>query len=288
MTEPLKTDSFIRRAKAVFLNLILMFAVVYGALVVLLYFGQNRLLYFPVRQIYQTPSAKGWSFEDLRLSVGEETTAAWYVHTEGARRGVVLFSHGNAGNMADRLESIGVFRDLGLDVLIYDYGGYGESSGKPSEPRLYDDIRAAWRYLIEERKIAPDEIVLFGRSLGAGPTCQLATEVQPAAVVIESAFRSVPAMARELYPWLPVRLLARTRLDNEAKIAKLEAPLLVVHSPDDSIIPYSHGERLFELAPNPKSFLKIHGDHNEGFWESGELYTGGLESFLDPLFRSED
>ena len=99
MTEPLKTDSFIRRAKAVFLNLILMFAVVYGALVVLLYFGQNRLLYFPVRQIYQTPSAKGWSFEDLRLSVGEETTAAWYVHPAAARRGVGLFSHGQAGIM---------------------------------------------------------------------------------------------------------------------------------------------------------------------------------------------
>lgn len=288
MTEPLKTDSFIRRAKAMLLNLLLILAVAYGALVVLLYFAQNRLLYFPARQIYQTPSAKGWSFEDLRLSVGEETTAAWYVHTEGARRGVVLFSHGNAGNIADRLESIGVFRDLGLDVLIYDYGGYGESSGKASEPRLYEDIRAAWRYLIEERKIAPGEIVLFGRSLGAGPTCQLATEVQPAAVIIESAFRSVPAMARELYPWLPVRLLVRSRFDNELKIKEIRGPLLVVHSPDDSIIPYSHGERLFELAPSPKSFLEIRGDHNEGFWESGELYARGLESFLDPLFRSED
>ncbi len=286
MMEAPKTNSPLRRTKAMLLNFVLIIVGVYGALVVLLFFAQDRLLYYPAHQVYQTPSAKGWSFEDLRLSVGGETIAAWYVHTERTRRGVVLFSHGNAGNIADRLESVGVFRDLGLDVLIYDYGGYGDSSGKASEPRLYDDIRAAYSYLIEERRIAPDEIVLFGRSLGAGPTCQLATEVQAAAVIIESAFRSVPAMAHELYPWLPSRLLVRTHFDNESKIKDIRAPLLVVHSPDDSIIPYSHGERLFELALPPKQLLKIRGDHNEGFWESGELYRGGLESFLEPLLRS--
>jgi hypothetical protein len=192
----------------------------------------------------------------------------------------VLFSHGNAGNIGDRLLSVKLFRELGYDTLVYDYGGYGTSSGKPTEQRCYDDIRAMWAYLTETRGVAPERIVLFGRSLGAGVSCQLATEVDAGAVILESAFLSVPAMAKTLYPIFPFGWLIRHRFDNEAKVGTLRSPVLFVHSPDDEIIPYEHGQRLFALASEPKAFLEIRGGHNEGFWMTGEAYGAGLEEFL--------
>ena len=286
MAEQAETPTPAESPKRMLISFLMVLAVAYLAVVALVFFLQDRLLFFPATEILQTPADAGWTYEDLQLKVGEETTNAWYVPAEGTRRGYLLFSHGNAGNIGDRLDSIAIFRRLGLDVVIYDFGGYGRSSGKPSESRCYDDIRSVWRYLIEDRGAAAEEIVLFGRSLGAGPTCQLATEVSPGAVILESAFRSVPEMARGLYPWLPVRLLARTRLDNEAKIANIEAPLLVIHSVDDDIIPFAHGERLFELANEPKRFLEIHGDHNSGFLDSGALYVDGLREFLVDVLPS--
>lgn len=254
------------------------------ALLVSLYLQQGRLIFAPTATIYRTPAEVGWPYEDLLLDVDGETTHAWYVPAEGQARGVALFSHGNAGNIADRIESIGLLRDLGFDVLAYDYGGYGRSTGRPGEARIYADARACWGYLTETRGVAPGKILLFGRSLGAAPTCQLATEVKPGAVIIESAFLSTGAMARELFPFLPPRLPLRHRLDNASKIGDVNAPLLIVHSPDDEIIPYEHGRRLYELAPEPKTFLEISGLHNEGFWKSGALYQDGLESFLGPIF----
>ncbi len=240
----------------------------------------QRALLFPASpDVYRDPSTYGWAFEDVRLPVGAHETHAWYVPLEGAR-GTVIFSHGNAGNIADRLESMGLLRELGFSVLAYDYGGYGHSTGSPSEMRLYDDIRAAWRWLTLERGVPASEVVLFGRSLGGGPTVQLATEVQPAAVVLESTFTSVTDMARGLFPFLPVGWLVYDEFANVEKVADIAAPLLFVHSPDDTLIPYTHGRALYDAATEPKTFLEIRGDHNSGFVESMEVYVAGWEGFL--------
>lgn len=251
------------------------------ALSLLLYLGQGRLIFIPSYDYDRTPQINGWAYEDVSVDVDGETTRAWYIPAEGEPKGTFLFSHGNAGNMAGRLESVGLYRELGYDVLVYDYGGYGESTGKPSEKRCYQDIRAIWKYLVETRNIEPNRIVLLGRSLGAGPTCQLATEVTPGAILIESTFTSVPDIGKEIYPFLPVRLLSRIKFDNIAKVPHFKAPALYVHSPDDTLIPYHHGQKLFEAGAEPKTALKIRGDHNEGFWISGALYTDALENFLD-------
>lgn len=261
-------------------------AVAYVVLLAAMYIFQGRLLFMGTSDIYRTPAANGWEYEDVSLDVDGELTRGWYVHSEKSARGTVLFSHGNAGNMADRLESVGLLRDLGFDVLVYDYGGYGESEGAASEARCYADARAMWGYLTAERTIAPSSIVLFGRSLGAGVSCQLATEVEPAGVIIESAFRSVPAMAQQLYPIFPAKLLARYVFDNESKVQSISSPMLFVHSPDDDIIPYDHGRRLYEAATEPKSFLEIRGGHNDGFWMSGAVYTDGLEAFLGSVVET--
>jgi len=251
--------------------------------VCLLMFSIQRIMLFPAtRELNRDPSTFDWEYEDVMLNVGGgETSHAWYVPLEGAR-GVVLFSHGNAGNIADRLESMGLLRKMGLSVLAYDYGGYGRSSGSPSETRCCNDIRAAWSFLINEKNFSPEEIVLFGRSLGGAVTCDLAREVKPAATVLESTFLSVEDMAMQMFPfqYLPVRWLVRDPFMNKEKIAEIKSPLLMVHSPDDTVVPYSHGKKLFELAREPKTFLEIHGDHNIGFVESEPIYRKGWEDFL--------
>lgn len=265
------------------INVLLLAVAVYMGLVLALFFIQGRLIYFPTKDLYRTPANAGWPYEDVRIAVDDAITHGWWIPHPAATPNTVLFSHGNAGNIADRLESCGIFRHLGLNVLVYDYGGYGESTGSPNEQRCYADIRAMWRWLIEEKDVPSERIVLFGRSLGAGPTAQLATEVTPAGIILESAFASVPSMAQTLYPVFPARLLVRDRFDNVAKAPRFTAPLLVIHSRDDSIIPYAQGRMVFEAAREPKVFFEMIGDHNDGFVMTGERYVDALRVFIAPL-----
>jgi fermentation-respiration switch protein FrsA (DUF1100 family) len=245
---------------------------------------QTKMLFPATREIYRDPGDFGWDFEDVWLKVGEKDRShGWFIPLENAR-GVALFSHGNAGNIADRLESIDLLRQFGFSVFAYDYGGYGKSSGSPSETRCYQDIRAAWKYLTSDRGLSPDEILLFGRSLGGAITIDLATEVQPAAVIVESTFLSVPDVAKAVFPWLPVYWIRQHRMASKEKIAQIKSPLLIVHSTQDTLIPFSHGQKLYELATaEPKAFLEIQGNHNDGFVTSIETYRAGWEQFLTPL-----
>lgn len=149
------------------------------------------------------------------------------------------FLHGNAGNISHRLDSLRIFHGLGLDVLILDYRGYGRSEGRPSEEGTYRDARAASRYLVEARGVAPERIVVFGRSIGAAIAAALAVEQRPAALILESGFTSVPDLAADLYPWLPARRLARLHYDTRARLPHVTVPVLIVHSRDDEIISFS-------------------------------------------------
>ncbi|NIP18225.1 MAG: alpha/beta fold hydrolase, partial [Xanthomonadales bacterium] len=196
-------------------------------------------------------------------------------------RGVLLFLHGNAGNISHRLDSIAIFRDLGLDVLIIDYRGYGRSEGRPSEQGTYLDARAAWDHLVDERGIEPGRIAVFGRSLGAAVVSHLAIDTTPAGVILESCFSSALDMARRLYPFMPARLI--TRLDYPAtdNARRFNSPVMVIHSRHDEIIPFEMGRAVYDAAPQPKRFLEIHGDHNAGFFLSRAIYVPGLAGFLD-------
>lgn len=256
-------------------------AMIYCGLLLLLYLLQAKLIFFPTRDFFVPSELYTWNYEDVFVTVGKYSTHGWFVPAADEANGTILFSHGNAGNIADRSESIGLFRELGYNVFIYDYGGYGRTSGKASEERCYEDIRAAWRYLTEERGIAPSDIVLFGRSLGGGPTAQLATEVQPRAVILESTFTSVADMASQQFPMFPARLLVRHEFDTISKVPRITAPILHIHSPEDDIIPYAHGQRLFEASTEPKTFLNLKGTHNLGYLLTGEPYINGLKTFLD-------
>jgi fermentation-respiration switch protein FrsA (DUF1100 family) len=262
-------------------------ALIYVALGVALYLFQGSMVFLanlPGRALEATPADIGLKYEDVRFDTADgERLHGWYVPAVNAR-GVLLFFHGNAGNISHRLESIMIFNRLGLDVLIVDYRGYGRSTGKPTESGTYRDAQAAWNYLLGERQASPGQIVIFGRSLGGAVGAWLAAglpaEQTPAAVIIESTFTSGADMARRLYPVYPARLLTRLKYPVVDYAARLKCPVLVVHSRNDEIIPFAMGRTIYAAAPQPKEFIELRGDHNAGFWISRESYAAGLDAFL--------
>ena len=268
------------------LRLLLMLALAYGALLLLLFLFQPRLLFLPGvpgRTLVATPQDIGLDYREVEFDAEDgKTLHGWWL-PHATPRATLLFQHGNAGNISHRLDSLRIFHDLGLSVFIYDYRGYGRSSGSPSEAGLYRDARAAWAWLIEDEGIEPGSIVLFGRSMGGAVASRLATEVDAAGLIVESTFTSVPDIGAELYWWLPVRLLARLEFNAAESIAQAGMPVLVVHSREDEIIPFEHGQRLTEAAGDRGTLLEIRGDHNTGFFYSGELYRNGLDRFISSL-----
>ena len=230
------------------MTLVTLLAVLYVALGLVLYLFQGSLVYLanlPGRALQAAPTDIGLDFEDVTIGTADgERLHGWFVPAPGAR-GTLLFFHGNAGNISHRLESIAIFHGLGLDVLIIDYRGYGQSSGSPSEAGTYADAQAAWKYLVEERGLPPDRIVVFGRSLGGAVGAWLASPRgggrQPAALIIESAFTSGADMARRLYPVYPARLLTRLRypVTLPAHVAALLRRLLSDRLLDSLLLRYS-------------------------------------------------
>ena len=269
-----------KRWKQMIWHILIMLAGAYILLAALLFFFQGSLVYHPSRQLEATPDQMEMDYEDVSLQTSDGVKLhGWFVPA-ATPKGTVLMFHGNGGNISHRLDTIAIFHRLGYNAMIIDYRGYGRSEGSPGEEGTYRDASAAWAYLTGTRKVEADEIVLFGRSLGAAVATWLAVEKHSAGLIIESAFTSVPDFGAEVYRFLPVRLLARIHYDTLGRIDKLRCGLLVIHSPDDEVIPYHHGQKLFEAAKEPKRFLEISGRHNDGFITSGSVYTNALAEFL--------
>ena len=263
--------------------LVMILAGIYLLIVVATYLFQSRLIYmpeYPTRKLVSTPEWLGMSYQNVTIKTEDNVTLhAWFVPAKNAKK-TLLFFHGNAGNISHRLQSIRIFHDLGLSVFIIDYRGYGESKGKTSEMGTYRDARAAWNYLVSTRGIGEKNIIIFGRSLGAAIAAQLAANIMPGAIILESAFSSAVEMARTVYWYLPVRLLARIHYPTASFVARVSCPVLVIHSKQDEIVPYEHGRQIFDAAPEPKQFLELRGGHNDGFSVSQRDYVAGINDFL--------
>lgn len=257
-------------------------AIIYLALVAVLYLFQERMVFLPGigGGMLGTPADVSITFDEVWLDTadGERLHAWWLPHP--AARATVLFSHGNAGNISHRIESLQIFHELGLNVLIYDYRGYGNSSGRPSEEGTYRDVQAAWDWLVNDAGFAPDEVFLFGRSLGGAVAAWLATQVDAAGLILESSFTSVPELGAEVYWWLPVKLLARLQYDTRARLGESDGPVLVVHSPDDEIVSFSHARQLLDAGGERAELLELSGGHNTGFLEARPVYMQGLDAFI--------
>jgi uncharacterized protein len=258
---------------------------IYLTIAVVVYMKQEEILYHPTRELETTPEDHGMPYESVTLTTTDSVRIhGWWIPVANAR-GTLLFCHGNGGNISHRIESFRIFQRLGLDIFIFDYRGYGQSEGKPDEEGTYRDGEAAWRYLVEERRVDPRRLVLFGRSLGGAIASYLAEHHGGAGLILESTFRSVPDLGQEMFPWLPVRALVTYEYNTADRLSRIAIPILVAHSPGDEMIPYSHGRRLYELAREPKQFLEMRGGHNDGFIVSGKEYVAGLETFLSGVLR---
>lgn len=256
-------------------------AVGYIFICLLMYIFQSGMMYYPVKDIYQTPAALGLEFEEVAFESqnGSEITG-WYVPAN-APRGTVLFSHGNAGNISGRLETLRILNSLNLNVLIYDYQGYGNSKGSSSEETTYQDAMAAWRFLNVNKQIPPSEIILMGRSLGGAISAWLATKTEPAALILESTFTSAKDLAAEIYPIFPVRLLMKFEYPTAEYVEKISIPILITHSTEDQLVPYHHGRELYEIASQPKSFFKMSGNHGNSHIVTGKEYVRALKDFVN-------
>lgn len=273
---------------------------------------QRHLIYFPTRDYDATPRDVGLEFEDLTLSTADGVSiAAWYVpHPEP--KGSLIFCHGNAGNMSDRLHSIKLLHGMGVNVLVFDYRGFGRSEGRPSEQGTYSDAVAVWRYLVETRGELPGRVILFGRSLGGAVAIELALRVElgeitappdespfrrdvirqpepgaaptgrtPGALVVESTFTSLLDIGRLHYPLLPVRWLLTYRYESIAKVARIRCPKCFFHGKEDKLIPFENGLKLFEAASEPKRFIETPGGHNDAGFTYSPEYSDQLEVFIN-------
>lgn len=261
-------------------SLILILVAVWILLSLLLYIFQPKFVYFPYPDLMATPADAGLQYKDINLTTSDQVKInGWFVPHDQPRA-TLLFLHGNGGNISHRLDKLLLFNRLGLAVFIIDYRGYGTSAGTPSEQGTYLDADVAWEYLTRDKGIPANRIIIYGESLGGAVAAWLATRHKAGALLLESAFTSVGDMGKHYYPYLPVKLLARIKYPTLQRISDVHCPVLVIHSVADDIVPYTQGRKLFEAAREPKSFLEIRGDHNNGFLQSGQTYSNGINAFL--------
>ncbi len=229
----------------------------------------------------------GLPLEDVWFTSADGTKLfGWYVENR-ATSGVILWCHGNAGNIINRLENLKLLYQSGLSVFLFDYRGYGKSQGRPSEEGLYQDALGAYDYLTRTRMIRPERLIIFGRSLGGAVAGELASQKPAAGLILESVFPSIEAVAKFHYGGLPVHWLLGANFKLMDRLPQLLLPKLVIHGDRDDIIPLELGRQVFEAAKPPKSFYLIEGaDHNNTYQVGGAAYFRRWVEFVQAAIRS--
>ena len=242
---------------------------------------ERKQIYFPTGEIESTPESISLSFEDIYFSASDGVKLnGWFIPAINSDTTLIFF-HGNGGNISHRLGSISTFNRLGLNVFIFDYRGYGRSSGHPSEKGTYIDARAAYDYLMHREDINADKILLYGESLGGAIAYELAAAVRVNAIITLGTFSSIMDMGKAIYPFLPVRFIVRTRYDTVSKVENIKIPKLIIHSVDDEIVPFEQGQKLFSRACEPKEFYEMQGGHVDAIFTYENEFCERLTNFLN-------
>ena len=244
----------------------------------------KHFIFFPEKELQGTPAQWGISFEDVEFQASDGVRLhGWYV--PGDSDVTWIWFHGNAGNISHRLENLTLLNNqLGVNIFLFDYRGYGRSEGRISEKGTYRDARGALEYVRSRQDVNPDKIVYFGRSLGAAVAVWLATQDTPYGLILESPFTFVKDMAKRAFPGLPLYMLVRTKYDSLSRIADVTCPVLVLHGDRDETVPFSHGQKLYDAAKEPKGFYPIAGaGHNDTYIAGQEPYFRAMSDFLESL-----
>jgi fermentation-respiration switch protein FrsA (DUF1100 family) len=242
---------------------------------------ENFFVFYPQASFDSTPEELRLNYRDIYFSSEDGTALHGWFFPLKTKEPVILFCHGNAGNISHRLDNIRLFLERNLQVFLFDYRGYGKSSGSPSEEGIYQDGRAAYDYLVHQEHIPPDNVVLFGRSLGAAVAIDLALRRDIRAIIIESAFTSMKDMAGTLFLFNLFSSVLPANYNNLGKIGHIKVPKLIVHGEEDNLVPFRMGRDLFEKANDPKSFFPIRGaGHNDTYMMGGDLYFRAIVNFI--------
>ncbi len=262
------------------MTLLLVLALFYALLLIGLFLGQDRMIFKARKGLTATPEDLGleYSQETLTTSDGERING-WFLPRPESRY-CLLFFHGNRDSLSEVVDSLQKFHSIGLNVFAIDYRGYGLSSGRPGEQGLYRDAETAWTYLIEHRGLLPEQVIVHGRSLGAAVAAYIGSQHHPAALILESTFTSMRALARRHYPLVPGQWLLRASFPTLSRMTEITSPVLIIHSRADEFIPFSHGQALFDAAQEPKSLLEISGPHYDGYRDGNGRYIPGICDFL--------
>jgi uncharacterized protein len=249
-----------------------------------IWFAQTRILYHPRKTLDATPADLGLKFEAVRLPLNGDQLAGWWVPSKLPHAPTLLYLHGNAGNVSANVDQVRRLAGTGLSIFIFDYRGYGESTGGPPRKRLIsEDAERAWTYLVRERRIQPSEVVIYGHSLGGAVGIDLASRHPDAgALITEGAFPSIIDVADgTVFGWLPLRLIVTERFDAGLRIGTVRVPKLILHGEADTMIPVRLARRLYDAAAEPKQLAVIAGgDHEDSAEVNAAAYFAAVNSFL--------
>jgi fermentation-respiration switch protein FrsA (DUF1100 family) len=272
------------------LRLLVVAALCYLVILLVLRLSESRMLYVPGsgRTLLDPPAGLGLDVRKVALTASDGVRlVSWSMPVNGGSGHWLLICHGNAGNISEagRPYHYAGLRALGLSLFAFDYRGYGESEGVPTEEGLYRDAEAAYRHLRDSLAVPAERIVLFGHSLGSAVAVELASRVPVAGLVLDGALTSVVDRAQELFPYAPVRWIAASRYDSMERIGDLRIPKLFLHARGDEVVPITHGRRLFEAAAPPKRFVELRGTHGDTFEVDSAAYYGAIGRFVAELDR---
>ena len=266
--------------KNFFLSIITFILLIYLSVLVYLFFFQRNLLYLPNENNYSGDKIKV-DIEEVQIKTSDNINLLGWFHKKDLNKfKTIVYFHGNAGKLENRIHKLNHFKDMDINFLIISWRGFSENSGKPTEQGLYKDGKSAIDWL-KNMGLDDKDIILYGESLGTGIAIEIAQNKNFAGLILETPFTSMIDAAKNVYPYIPVGLLLKDRYENDKKIKNINIPLLVMHGEKDQIIPFEMGKKIYEIANKPKySYFTKYDDH---MMEYDEKLVFALRSFMKSL-----